>query len=102
MQRTVLIVDDDSTQRRLLEAVIGRQGHRVLVATGGADALALLSGPRAETIDLVLLDLVMPDMDGFTVLDRIRPARPNLPVIVLTAQSGIDIIVKAMRAGATD
>jgi DNA-binding NtrC family response regulator len=102
MQRTVLIVDDDSTQRRLLEAVIGRQGHRTVPATGGGEALALLTGPQAIPIDLVLLDLVMPDMDGFTVLERVRPAKPNLPVIVLTAQSGIDIIVKAMRVGAND
>jgi DNA-binding NtrC family response regulator len=102
MQRTVLIVDDDSTQRRLLEAVIGRQGHRTLTATGGGEALAMLTGPQAVTVDLVLLDLVMPDMDGFSVLDRLRPVKPNLPVIVLTAQSGIDIIVKAMRAGAND
>jgi DNA-binding NtrC family response regulator len=102
MQRSVLIVDDDSTQRRLLEAVIGRQGHRTVVATGGGEALALLTGPQALPIDLVLLDLLMPDMDGFAVLDRLRPAKPNLPVIVLTAQSGIDIIVKAMRAGAND
>jgi len=102
MQHTVLIVDDDSTQRRLLEAVIGRQGHRTMAATGGAEALALLTGPRGDDIDLVLLDLMMPDMNGFAVLEQLRPARPNLPVIVLTAQSGIDIIVKAMRAGAND
>jgi len=102
MQQTVLIVDDDSTQRRLLEAVIGRQGHRTVTATGGAEALALLTGPKAQGVDLVLLDLVMPDMDGFTVLERLRPSLPSLPVIVLTAQSGIDIIVKAMRAGAND
>src|SRR5262249_6751002 len=68
----------------------------------GAEALALMVSGRGEPVDLMMLDLVMPEMDGFSVLEQLRPLQPTLPVIVLTAQSGIDIIVKAMRAGATD
>jgi len=102
MPQTILIVDDDPTQRRLLEAVIGRHGYRMKTVSGGNAAIEALTDPKAEPVDLMLLDLVMPDIDGMTVLERVKPKRPDLPVIVLTAQSGVDVIVKAMRAGAND
>lgn len=100
MPQTILIVDDDPTQRRLLEAVITRSGYRTLQAGGGPEALEILG--RGEAIDLMLLDLVMPGMDGMAVLERLKTTRPGLPVIVLTAHSGVDVIVRAMRAGAAD
>jgi DNA-binding NtrC family response regulator len=102
MAQTILIVDDDPVQRRLLEAAITRSGHNVVTAPGGQPALDLLNGPRGEQIAIVLLDLVMPDMDGLTVLAKLRGTHPNLPVIVLTAKGGIDSAVEAMRAGASD
>src|ERR1700689_107198 len=99
MAQTILIVDDDPVQRRLLEAAITRAGHSVVTAPGGQPALDLLHGPRGEQIAIVLLDLVMPDMDGLTVLTKLRGTHPDLPVIVLTAKGGIDSAVEAMRAG---
>jgi DNA-binding NtrC family response regulator len=102
MAQTILIVDDDPVQRRLLEAAITRSGMTVVTAPGGQPALDLLHGPRGEQISIVLLDLVMPDMDGLTVLAKLRVSNPNLPVIVLTAKGGIDSAVEAMRAGASD
>jgi DNA-binding NtrC family response regulator len=102
MAQTVLIVDDDPVQRRLLEAAITRSGMQVVTAPGGAPALELLNGPRGDQLTLVLLDLVMPDVDGLTVLARLRVTHPSLPVIVLTAKGGIDSAVEAMRAGASD
>jgi DNA-binding NtrC family response regulator len=102
MAQTILIVDDDPVQRRLLEAAITRSGMAVISAPGGQPALDLLNGPRGDQFALVLLDLVMPDVDGITVLTRLRAAHSELPVIVLTAKGGIDSAVEAMRAGAND
>jgi len=59
-------------------------GHRTVPAASGAEALALLISGRGDPVDLVLLDLVMPELDGFAVLEQLRPLQPNLPVIVLT------------------
>ncbi|MBV9329985.1 MAG: sigma-54-dependent Fis family transcriptional regulator [Alphaproteobacteria bacterium] len=102
MAQTILIVDDDPVQRRLLEAAISRSGMTVATAPGGQPALDLIAGPRGEHIACVLLDLVMPDMDGLEVLSRLRAQNTTLPVIVLTAKGGIDSAVDAMRAGAND
>jgi len=102
MAQTILIVDDDPVQRRLLDAAISRSGMTVVTAPGGGPALDLVTGPRGEQISLMLLDLVMPDMDGLEVLAKLRVTHPDLPVIVLTAKGGIDSAVEAMRAGAND
>ncbi|HAH10073.1 MAG TPA: sigma-54-dependent Fis family transcriptional regulator, partial [Alphaproteobacteria bacterium] len=102
MNPTLLVVDDDPSQRRLLQAMAERQGFRALTAEGGQQALDLLQGPQGEEVSLVLLDLVMPGIDGLTVLKTMRPTKPALPVIVLTAQGGIDTAVTAMRCGADD
>jgi DNA-binding NtrC family response regulator len=102
MAQTILVVDDDPVQRRLLEAAITRSGMQVVTAPGGQPALDLINGPRGEQITLMMLDLVMPDMGGLDVLSKLRPTNPDLPVIVLTAKGGIDSAVEAMRAGAND
>ncbi len=102
MAQTILIVDDDPVQRRLLEAAISRSGMTVITAPGGGPALDMINGPRGDQIALVLLDLVMPDIDGLEVLSKTRVSHPDLPVIVLTAKGGIDSAVEAMRAGASD
>src|SRR6201999_1939280 len=102
MPQTVLIVDDDPVQRRLLEAAITRSGMSAVTAPGGGPALDLIKGPKGDQISLILLDLMMPDMDGLTVLTKLRATHPELPVIVLTAKGGIDSAVEAMRAGAND
>ena len=102
MAHTTLIVDDDPTQRRLLQAQAEKCGIQVLTASSGQEALDVLNGPKGAQVSLVLLDLVMPGMDGLTVLANLRPTHPTLPVIVLTAQGGVDTAVAAMRAGADD
>ncbi len=100
MPERVLIVDDDPVQRRLLENIVTRTGHVAVVAEGGDAAVALLTG--ADRFDAVVLDLVMPDLDGLGVLAKMREASLTTPVIVQTAHGGIDNVVTAMRAGATD
>jgi DNA-binding NtrC family response regulator len=102
MAQTILVVDDDPVQRRLLETAITRLGLTVVTAPGGGPALDLLISPRGESISLVLLDLVMPDVDGIEVLTKLRAVNQETPVIVLTAKGGIDSAVEAMRAGAND
>ena len=102
MTQTVLIVDDDPVQRRLLETAIARMGLEAVSAPGGGPALELLFSPKGEQISLVLLDLMMPDVDGIQVLTKVRAVNQTLAVIVLTAKGGIDSAVEAMRAGASD
>src|SRR5436190_5178579 len=102
MAETILIVDDDPVQRRLLEAMAERFGYRTLTAEGGDAALTLLTGPEGARIDCAILDLVMPDLDGLGVLRKMRERGLLMPVIVQTAHGGIDNVVTAMRAGAAD
>jgi len=102
MTQAILIVDDDPAQRRILEEVVNRDGYRAIPVDGGASALAYLEGPGGAEISLVILDLVMPGIDGMEVLKRLHPSKPNLPVIVLTAHGGIETVVNVMRAGAID
>ena len=98
----ILIVDDDPVQRRLLETVVNKLGYGALTAPGGGPALDLILSPKGDNVALVLLDLIMPDVDGIEVLTKVRAVNHDLPVIVLTAKGGIDAAVDAMRAGAND
>lgn len=102
MQETILVVDDDPIQRRLIEEALKRIGYRAVTLEGGEEALRFLSTREAANIALIVLDLVMPDLDGMGVLSRLKEAGVDKPVIVLTAQGGIDTVVSAMRAGAFD
>jgi DNA-binding NtrC family response regulator len=102
MAERILIVDDDPVQRRLLEAMTARFGYEAITADSGDAAATLLAGPEASRIDCVVLDLVMPDLDGLGVLAKMRAAELRIPVIVQTAHGGIDNVVSAMRAGAAD
>lgn len=101
-QKSVLIVEDEITQSTLLEGIVSRAGFTPFVAHNGAEALDFMADKQGEAVDIVLLDLVMPGMDGIEVLNRLRPRWPNLPVIMLTAHSSINTVVDAMRAGAND
>jgi class 3 adenylate cyclase/CheY-like chemotaxis protein len=96
----VLIVDDSPQNIRLLDAVLSPRGYAVLPAASGREAL---SKARSEDPDLVLLDVVMPEMDGYEVCRRLRadPATRLLPVIMITA-SGDHEKVNALEAGADD
>jgi len=97
---TVLAVDDQPPNLRLLDAVLTPRGHRVLTATSGAEALALL---ETEDVDVVLLDIAMPEMDGHEVCRTIRatPATDYLPVVMVTA-SGPEQRLAALESGADD
>src|SRR5215510_11033847 len=102
MAATILIADDDAVQRRLVENMVQKCGYETAVVDSGDAAVELLTGPDGQKIDCLVLDLVMPGLDGMGVLAKIRDAELNLPVIVQTAHGGIDNVVSAMRAGAQD
>ena len=102
MAASILIVDDDAVQRRLVENMVQKCGYEPLVVDSGDAAIAALTAPDAQPVDAVVLDLVMPGLDGMGVLAKIREAGLNIPVIVQTAHGGIDNVVSAMRAGAQD
>jgi DNA-binding NtrC family response regulator len=102
MAETILIVDDDPVQRRLVESMARRFGYEAIAVEGGDAALKLLTGADGPRIDCVVLDLVMPDLDGLGVLTGLRAANLSVPVVVQTAHGGIDNVISAMRAGAVD
>ena len=102
MTGSILIVDDDPVQRRLLEAAVTKFGHSAIVADGGEAGLDALDGPGARDVSAVILDLVMPGLDGIGVLKAMRERGITVPVIVQTAQGGIETVVSAMRHGAFD
>src|SRR3954466_12027978 len=102
MPNTILIVDDDPAQRRLLEAMLRRFGYEPLVAENGEQALLRLRAADGARIDLVVLDLLMPTLDGMGVLAKMRESGIETPTIVQTAHGSIEAVVTAMRAGAID
>jgi len=102
MPKRVLVVDDDPTQRRILEETIKRFGYNVATAESGDKALAALKADASNDICLVLLDLVMPGTDGMAVLGAMRTLPKKPPAIVQTAHGSIDAAISAMRAGAVD
>jgi two-component system response regulator AtoC len=97
---TVLVIDDDDVARASLCEFLGAAGYRVRSARGGAEGLGALLG--GSEIEAVLLDLVMPDVDGFEVLRRYRDQGGAAPVVVLSALSDAGGVVRAMKLGATD
>src|ERR1700675_3332904 len=102
MAASILIADDDAVARRLVENMVQKCGYETIVVDSGDAAIAALTAPDAPVIDAVVLDLVMPGLDGMGVLAKIRDAGLSIPVIVQTAHGGIDNVVSAMRAGAQD
>jgi DNA-binding NtrC family response regulator len=102
MAKRVLIVDDDPAQRRILEETIKRLGFETRTTNSGEQALQILEGPDRGAISLVLLDLVMPGLDGMGVLERLTEKSGIPPIIVQTAHGSIDAAINAMRAGAVD
>ena len=109
---TILVVDDERNIRRALEMILSGEGYGVICAEDGKEALrqvaqgaAHASNPselRARSVDLVLLDVVLPDVDGIEVLDRVRASRPEVPVIMISGQATIQDAVRATRLGAYD
>ena len=97
--KSVLVVDDDESLRRVLEYNLAEEGYRVVTAPDGSAGLRAF---QEGSIDLVLSDVRMPDMDGLELLTRLKAMHPELPVVMLTAHGTIDSAVEAMKLGAFD
>ncbi len=97
-QATILIVDDDPGEIQLLGGILSREA-RIVFSTTGADALARV--PSVEP-DLVLLDAIMPGMDGFAVCAALRRDHPSIPVIFVTGKNDAASETRALEAGAID
>ncbi|MEM7290911.1 MAG: sigma-54 dependent transcriptional regulator, partial [Pseudomonadota bacterium] len=102
MSETILVVDDEPVQRRLLQASLEKLGYKPHCVDGGQAALDALNGKHGDKIRAVILDLVMPEIDGLAVLKAMSAQGLQQPVIVQTAQGGVETAVTAMRAGAVD
>lgn len=96
---TVLVIEDDTAIRRGLVDALQYAGYAVLEAADGRSGAALAI---EATIDLVLLDVMLPGRDGFSILDDLRRARPTLPVIMVTARGGEEDRVRGLVSGADD
>ena len=96
----VLVVDDDPVQLRLTAEIANRAGFKPVLAMGGEQALAILREDR--NIGAMILDLVMPDLDGMGVMDAMRREGLTTPVIIQTANASLETVISAMRNGAAD
>ena len=99
MPKRILVVDDDDNILNLERTILEQKGFEVTTATGGPEALEILSG---RVFDLVLLDVMMPEVDGFTVCRKIKedPRLKDIPVIFLTAKGGGEALAEGFESGA--
>jgi len=97
----ILVVDDNEDNRDMLARRLRRQGYAVPTAAGGRAALAALA---TTAVDLVLLDVMMPDLDGYGVLQQLKadPARRDIPVLMISALDDMDSVVRCIQLGAED
>ena len=96
---TVLVADDDPVARDLLAEVLTREGYRIRIASDGQGCLRVA---EAEPLDLAIVDLRMPDLDGLQVTRRLAALQPGVPVVILTAFATIDTAIEAIHSGAHD
>ena len=99
LERVILLVDDEESQRTVLAGFLRKRGFDVAAAAGAQEALRLAA---SRTIDLVLTDLRMPTGSGLDVLEGVHAINPEVPVIVMTAFGTVGSAVDAMKRGAAD
>ncbi len=98
----VLVVDNDPIQSRTAELNLNKLGYKVTACNSGAEAIGLLLGKKGDEINLVLLDLSMPEISGIDVLRKVTPHRPDIPIIIHTAHGDVQHAVEALQEGAVD
>ncbi len=97
----ILVVDDNAANREMLGRRLEREGHQVQLAAGGREALELL---RERRVDLVLLDVMMPEVDGYAVLQQLKTdvALRDIPVLMISALDEVESVVRCIELGAED
>jgi two-component system response regulator PilR (NtrC family) len=95
----ILVVDDELSMREFLKILLIQEGHEVICAVDGEDALSLF---QAQPCDLLISDIKMPKMDGLELLKRVKESRPNMAVVMITAYGSPEDAIAAMKAGAYD
>ncbi|MEP6592475.1 MAG: response regulator, partial [Acidobacteriota bacterium] len=95
----LLVIDDEEIMREILDALLTREGYEVRLAADAAAGLELL---RATPFDAVIVDMMMPGMDGMAALDEIKKIDDDLPVLMITAFASIENAITAMKRGAYD
>ena len=97
----ILVVDDNATNREMLGRRLAREGHEVRLVASGGEALELI---RQQHVDLILLDIIMPEMDGYEVLQQIKaaPELQNIPVLMISALDELESVVRCIELGAED
>lgn len=98
-QRSILVVDDDAGITSLLTELLEEQGHRVHGVLNASDALTAV---QQQDFDLMITDLVLPELRGTELLRRVKAVRPELPVILITAFGSMELALKVLREGASD
>jgi len=100
----ILVVDDNKINLMMLTRALRAQGYQVTTAKDGGEALEILYSPAAETIDVVLLDILMPDLDGYQLLGKIKEKEDlhHIPVIMISALDEMDSVIRCIEMGATD
>jgi DNA-binding response OmpR family regulator len=100
----ILVVDDNKINLMMLTRALTSQGYEVTTAMNGAEALEILYSPTAETMDVVLLDILMPDLDGYQILEKIKEKEElhHIPVIMISALDEMDSVIRCIEMGATD
>ena len=94
----ILVVDDEAKSRKLLKDFLEIKNYDVITASGGKEALEKIK----ENPDIVLLDVMMPDMNGLQVLGKIKESAPSIEVIMVTSLAEHDIAIASLKRGATD
>jgi len=101
-QRLLMLIDDEPAQRRLVSAIAARRDWRSIFAADGETAIAMLGTQDGMQLDAILLDSIGPEADADRLITELRLRRPQLPILMLTANGSVADAVSAMRAGATD
>jgi two-component system response regulator PilR (NtrC family) len=96
---TILVIDDEEIMREILETLLTREGYEVRLASSGAEGLEIA---RALPIDVALVDIMMPGLDGIATLDELKRVDEDLAVIMITAYASVESAISAMKAGAFD
>src|SRR5438046_929421 len=96
---SILVVDDEEIMREILETLLSREGYSVRSAASGAEGLDLA---RSVPFDAAIVDVMMPGMDGMTLLDELKKLDDDLPVMMITAYASVENAIAAMKRGAFD